>query len=313
MKKILLVSFLFSTCALYAQTTCEMRVDAHQSATTVQRVDYCLNAPVVLDPMDNAEVIYYGVVTTPSEQDGKDEKGTAKDGYYDNTKLEVSRGYLGTRQFPAFTNDTLSESEREYQRKHLQEAKEAIAREQAEKIAASQRAEQQKAAALVQKTQAAEAQPAAAVQVVTDLQKTETVIASAMAETKTGIMRRQKKPSRKDNAVFIPEAIPVTSEHMQMVTEEAVYDLSQPSYSTAQEPVAEQEPAYPGAEATNNSADTAAFDAMFNTAMGNPQPAAVIPEQPAEQPAGNTTGYNPYYESGVAVSAPVTYDQISQQ
>ena len=279
MKKILLVLFLFSACALSAQTTCEMRVDAHQKASTMQRVDYCLNAPVVLDPMDNAEVIYYGVITQ-DQQNGKEEKDTAKDGYYDDTKLEVSRGYLGTRQFPAFTNDTLSESEREYQRRHLQAAKEEIARQQAEKVAAAKAEENQKLAA-AQKSQApqqAQLAATAPVQIV----KADNG-AAAVKETKKGVLSRQKKPARKDNVVVIPEAIAVTSEHMQVVTEDAVYDISQPSYT-------EQAPVYPS----------------VNEAAPVAQPA-----QEQYQPE-NMPEHNPYYESGVAVNAPVTYDQISQ-
>lgn len=323
MKKILPVYLLFTACALSAQTTCEMRVDAHQGASTMQRVDYCLNAPVEPGPMDNAEVIYYGVVDTQGKEQAQDDKATAKDGYYSSEQVKVSRGYMGTRKFPAFTNDTLSESERAYQRRHLQEAKDEIAAKNAAKIAAARQAEQQKAAALVAKAQPAQEVP---VQVVKEVKEEKVVVASA--ETKKGLLKRQKKPARRDNVVVIPEAIPVTSEHMEMATEEAVYQLDQPAYAS-------QEVSYPMTDAVpaaNN--EPSQIPSAYNeptqipSAYSEPQtpsepvkiPSAYsepvkIPSaysEPQPQP-NNTPDYNPYYESGVAVSAPVTYDQISQK
>ena len=294
MKKILSVYLLFTACALSAQTTCEMRVDAHQGASTMQRVDYCLNAPVELDPMDNAEVIYYGVVSTQDKQQAQDAKATAKDGYYQSEQVKVSRGYMGTRKFPAFTNDTLSESEREMQRRHLQEAKDEIAAKNAAKIAAAQQAEQQKAAALVAKAQPAQEVP---VQVVKEVKEEKVVVASA--ETKQGLLKRQKKPARKDNVVVVPEAIPVTAEHMEMATEEAVYQLDQPSYAA-------QDVAYP---MTDQNPEPYNPPEAYQPDYNQPAPADNV--QP--EPVNNTPEYNPYYESGVAVSAPVTYDQISQK
>ena len=313
MKKILPVFFLLSASALYAQTTtCEMRVDAHQSASTTQRVDYCLNAPQVLDPMDNAEVIYYGVVTQQQAADPKEEKNTAKDGYYDGTKKEVARGYMGTRKFPAFTNDNLSESEREYQRKHLQQAKEEIARKRAAEIAAAQQAEQQKAAALVAKAQPAPQE----VQVVTAVQE-EVVAEAAVKETKKGVLSRQKKPARFDKQ----QAEPEVAADVQPVAQDTAYPTS-PDYQT-QEPAyptspdyQTQEPSYPTSPAYEPQEQAAYPDGNDYNDNDNVPGETYYPAQmtPAAQPAAQTgtTEYNPYYESGVAVTAPVTYDQISQ-
>lgn len=274
MKKILSVYLLFTACALSAQTTCEKRVDAHQRASTMQRVDYCLNTPEEADEATPAEVIYYAEITQ-EDKTAQEEKPTAKDGYYDESKTKVSRGYLGTRQFPAFTNDTLSESERAYQRRHLQEAQAQAAQKQAERIA------------LAKGQNVAPQAAATQTPVVTEVAEVKKEVVTT--ETRKGVLRRQKKPTRKDNVVVIPEAIPVTAEHMQMVTEDAVYDIDQPSY--------EQPAAYP---------------------MPEQQPAAqAVAEQPVADNVSSTAPaapeYNPYYESGVAVSAPVTYDQISQK
>jgi len=219
-------------------------------------VAHCLNAPQELEETDQAEVIYYGVVTPENQYDEDDEKGTAKDGHYNPDKIKVARGYLGTRKFPAFTNDTLSESEREYQRQHLQRAKEELARQRAAQLAAAQQP-QQPAAQPVQTAP----QPLPAPSVVQET-KAEAVLVASVKETKEGVARRQKKPARIDNVVKIAEPVAVTPE----------------------EPVA------------------------------YPMPETVQEEQAvvAEEPLPENNEYNPYYESGVAVNAPVTYDQISQ-
>ena len=273
MKKILLVLFLFSACTLSARTTCEDRVDAHQRASTVQRVDYCLNEPEEEAPV-SAEVIYYGVVT-PDSENAQEEKATAKDGYYKDSKMKVSRGYLGTRQFPAFTNNRLSESERERQRKQLQQAQEELAKQQAAELAAANAA------------QAAKQTAPSAVQD----QPKETTAVTATTETKAGLARRQKKPARFDHIVTIPEAEPVETV--------ASAEPYQPADGIAQQPQEGEQAAVQGIASQEEVQAVGAENAEDE----------VLIEKEAVAPSSE---YNPYYESGVAVNAPVTYDQISK-
>ena len=264
MKKILFVLVLGFSAAAAQASTCETRVDAHQGATTLQRVDYCLNEPKPEEVVP-AQVIYYGVVSTEEEAEGKQAKDTAKDGYYDGSKIAVSRGYLGTQNFPAFTNDKLSESERAYQRKHMEQAR-AEANEKIQQAVAEQKAAPARAAGLLP---AQEEQPVQVVTAVTE----ETQLAAA-SETKAGVSRRQKKPARtwKQGTEILLDS--------DLVTEQPVY-IPQP------EPV----------------------PASYESPVAGPEPTPVQPAPAAAQPAPE---YNPYYESGVAISAPVTYDQISK-
>ena len=257
MKKLFLISLLFSVCALGVQaTTCEVRVDAHQKASTMQRVDYCLNAPDETDDSLVAEVIYYGVVN-PQEDAEAEAKATAKNGYYDDSKMKVSRGYFGTRNFPAFTNDTLSENERARQREQLAKAKQQILEQQAQRNNVGTPVSVPAPSVLAQEAQPEEVQPVKAV---------------VSVETRQGVLQRQKKPARFDKALFFAEPEPVAAVQPQS---EVVVPEEQP----VDQPVAEPEQ-------------------FTGTTM-----------QETQSPSAE---YNPYYESGVAVSAPVTYDQISQ-
>ena len=101
MKKIIL----FGTfCCLYipldAQSTCQTRVDAHQEATTKQRVVYCLNpAPVAAQPSESG--LIFSTVNAPVQPDEKStEKATAKAGFFKPEHYSISQTYVESTQFP---------------------------------------------------------------------------------------------------------------------------------------------------------------------------------------------------------------------
>jgi len=95
----------------FCASTCETRVDSHQNATTLERVRYCLTPEEELPAPAGSELVYYGVSSkAPAEEPASD--GRYKQRYFDKNGVAVSQDYLGTRRFPAFTNDTLSEQER---------------------------------------------------------------------------------------------------------------------------------------------------------------------------------------------------------
>ncbi len=112
MKKTILFVSLFALAfpALYA-STCETRVDAHQCATTRERVNYCLNQPEAAAQLkDDTTLIYENVIVqTPEQTESK--TTPLKQKYYSDEELEVGRTYVPTEQFPAFKNDILSEQE----------------------------------------------------------------------------------------------------------------------------------------------------------------------------------------------------------
>lgn len=102
MKKwIVLIISCFMTAAVYAQSTCETRVDAHQKATTNQRVAYCLTPDTVPADVTYSELVYSEVSTPQMKQTQKQTpRTTTKPGRFDPEKVTVARTYVATTQFP---------------------------------------------------------------------------------------------------------------------------------------------------------------------------------------------------------------------
>lgn len=113
MKKILtFLLMVVTSSAVYAVSTCETRVDSHPKATTRQRVVYCLTEePLVTTSAAGPELVYSGTYSkTPEAAD--ETTSTVKNGYFKEDKYAIERQYVGSGNFPAFVNDTLSEQER---------------------------------------------------------------------------------------------------------------------------------------------------------------------------------------------------------
>lgn len=112
MKKILTLLFVTTTSAAYAVSTCETRVDSHQKATTQQRVEYCLTEESeTMAPVAGPELVYSSTYSRDPEIE-ESTKSTVRNGYFKENKVAIQHQYVGSRNFPAFTNDTLSEQER---------------------------------------------------------------------------------------------------------------------------------------------------------------------------------------------------------
>lgn len=99
--------------AAYAVSTCETRVDSHPNAATRQRVEYCLTQeePSSVAPVSGPELVYSSTYSKETKEE-TETKPTVKNGYFAEDKVSVRHQYVGSRKFPAFTNDTLSEQER---------------------------------------------------------------------------------------------------------------------------------------------------------------------------------------------------------
>ena len=100
---------LLPVCAA-AQSTCETRVDAHPRATTNERVNYCLHAPA--DGSESNPGLVFSGVTVRHPAAGETQPApTARDGSFEPAAVTVQQTFVQTQQFPAFTNQTLSERE----------------------------------------------------------------------------------------------------------------------------------------------------------------------------------------------------------
>lgn len=126
MKKSLLLFVLSAALPVMAASTCETRVDKHPYSSTKDRVDYCLT-PEAEKPADpQAQVIYSKVEdNTPVKE--KKAESSRKQVYFDKEGVGVDQDYVGTRKFPAFENETLSEKEKiEVQKARIAEKEAAI-------------------------------------------------------------------------------------------------------------------------------------------------------------------------------------------
>ena len=105
MKNTLVFLFVVSSCAAYAASTCETRVDNHPDATTRERVVYCLSQePQEDEKAGGPELVYSGSYSVkPKTQTSA--KSTVKNGRFKQNRVSVRREYVGSNQFPAFDND----------------------------------------------------------------------------------------------------------------------------------------------------------------------------------------------------------------
>lgn len=111
-KTVILFCLLTSAGLAQAASTCETRVDKHQKATTLERVDYCLTPEALPEAPAGPEVIYYNVTTKTPEQQPAEKQTPRKQKYYDQNDVAVEHSYVGSKRFPAFKNDIPSEQER---------------------------------------------------------------------------------------------------------------------------------------------------------------------------------------------------------
>ena len=108
-------------------STCEVRVDQHPQASTVERVDYCLNAPAQAAAAPGPEVIYYGVTTKAPEKQPEEQEASLRQKYFNSESVKISHSYVDSKRFPPFKNDIPSERERReaYETAQAQAKKEA--------------------------------------------------------------------------------------------------------------------------------------------------------------------------------------------
>jgi len=107
MKNNLAFLFVVSACAAYAASTCETRVDSHQDATTRERVAYCLSQePVEVEEETAGPQLVYSGAYSVKQKEQTPVKSDVKNGYFKGDQLSVRREYVGSEQFPAFTNET---------------------------------------------------------------------------------------------------------------------------------------------------------------------------------------------------------------
>ena len=153
-----------------AESTCETRVDAHQHATTSQRVAYCLT-PSYDNTVNNPGLVFSGVTFRRPATAEEAQRPTARNGHFKQENVSVTQNFVETRQFPKLTDGRVSEQE----------------------IWAQRRAEyqgQQMAAQLANNTKC-------------DLQEETT--SSVMKETPAGLRARSKKPGRRLKAVSVAQ------------------------------------------------------------------------------------------------------------
>ena len=222
MKKTL---FAFCVCFLSvwvgAQVTCESRVDAHPHATTKQRINYCLTNSDET-PSGHPGLVFSGVTTyQPAEQTATQKPSAAK-GPFNPDKITVQRSFIGTQQFPPFTNETLSE--REIWQLHQQNEQQPV--------------------------------PSVLGQVRQPVEKQMSPLSEQIVETKAGLKVRQTKPGRRlyiDSAQTSSSAVTDLSESAtQQVVAPAdayTYDSTQVQpYTPAVSPAQEYVPAMQDAQ-----------------------------------------------------------------
>ena len=201
-----------------AQSTCETRVDAHPHASTMQRVDYCLNSNY--DAVyNNPGLVFSGVTPRHPAAQQSTPKGTAHESSFKADKVTEEYSFVNTQQFPQLKNATLSE--REIWEVHQEAAKQLPAVVQPEPI-----------------RQPVEKQMKPLPQI---------------TESKAGIVARTKKPQRRFMQVTKEEtaltaAGPVTQE-VAPAADEYTYDtVSTQSYAPATPDAQEYVPATPEAQ-----------------------------------------------------------------
>ena len=198
MKKFFFLTVLFmSAVTAHAVSTCETRVDKHQDATTLQRVNYCLTpeTAAVANP-DVPDLVYYGVVDKKPATTKEETASSRGQSYFKGSGVSVYRNYVGTNQFPELENDILSDKE-------LQELRE---REELARSEAAQRLQGVKGSFSAQKPQRQE--PA----------QTTSSNSGTLKNDAKGISARLNKPGRMMRATV--EQAPEEETHTPEVNEE---------------------------------------------------------------------------------------------
>lgn len=98
----------------WAQSTCETRVDAHQQASTVQRVHYCLMNDQGGALVHNPAMVFSGVSSPkeqPTVQPTKQDDSGARPGTFKPKQIGVSKVFVETRQFPKLDDGRVSQQE----------------------------------------------------------------------------------------------------------------------------------------------------------------------------------------------------------
>ncbi len=193
MKKYFAFFFTFLMAALpaFAASTCETRVDSHQNATTRERVAYCLTPEtVVAEKKAEPELVYYGVSDKNPAPQTK-EAAAREQVYFDKDGVAVSQDYVGTKKFPTFANDTLSEQER-------------WALEEARKKADAERAKLEATKEAPKRIMAAEKEAASA-------DPSKLLTPSVLEEENKSYALRQKRPQRFMKKAAVPAQQPATT------------------------------------------------------------------------------------------------------
>ena len=137
-KTVIFFAFCIIAVGARAQSTCETRVDAHQRATTNQRVNYCLVPGYGEEARQGPHLIFSSsnAYTVPQAAPSRPLRATAKKGSFDDADIEVTHSFVQTRQFPKFADDHVSEQyKREYREAMVsgpETAQEAIAHTECE-------------------------------------------------------------------------------------------------------------------------------------------------------------------------------------
>ena len=106
-----------------AQSTCETRVDAHQQASTMQRVHYCLTPQS--EPVSNPGLVFSGVSSPRSSVSyvPSEDEPLARDGSFKPQKVGIAKVFVETRRFPKWREGRVSQQEMLAKQGALQEGK----------------------------------------------------------------------------------------------------------------------------------------------------------------------------------------------
>ena len=110
-QKVFLLALFLTSAVLSVASTCEVRVDQHQKATTQQRIDYCLNEPAAPAAQQNGPELIYKSISYQKEPPKAEPSKPLKQQYFDENEVGVERKYIDSARFPAFKNDIMSEQE----------------------------------------------------------------------------------------------------------------------------------------------------------------------------------------------------------
>ena len=127
MKKTVLITSVFCLAVTtHAQSTCETRVDAHQKASTSQRVEYCLYPQNDASGLHNPGLVFSGVSSPDlTEPQREQTRPTARNNDFKPEEVGLSQSFVPTRTFPKVTDGRVSEQEKMAKRKALEEGRQA--------------------------------------------------------------------------------------------------------------------------------------------------------------------------------------------